>query len=278
MGSDGVGKGKKRRRFLLLLLPPLAVYLLQGPWAHRSGPFVPDYPWVTLTEESSDETVFLQTGLSRSAAERLSASGGLGALRQAQDDFFTPPARQCDPLLGWFTREDRREAPSGIPLADLRPGDVLVTLSTHSLGWRHGHAGLVIDGDTVLECAAWGSLSLCQSPEYWRTYTSYAVLRVKDASPALRQEVADYAKEHLCSVPYRLTAGWIGPKAPEPEDWQFGLQCAYLVWYAWARFGYNLDSDGGRLVTVSDLLRSDLVEVVQLQGMDPRGWLEEGCG
>ena len=273
-----MGRQKKpwRRWGLLLFLTPMAVYLLQGPWAHRSGPFFPDYPQATLTEDSSDETILLQTGLGRSAAERLLESGGLEALRRAQTAFFTLPGRQCEPLLGWFTREDRCDEASGTPLADLRPGDLLVTLSTHSLGWRHGHAGLVVNEDTVLECAVWGDNSVFQSPDHWRTYTSCAVLRVKAASPALRQEVANYAKEHLYDVPYRLTAGWIGAKDPEPEDWQFGLQCAYLVWYAWARFGYDLDADGGRLVTASDLLRSDLVEVVQLWGMDPRAWLEVG--
>ena len=33
-------------------------------------------------------------------------------------------------------------------------------------------------------------------------------------------------------------------------------------------FGYDLDSDGGRLVTSADLLHSDLLEVVQVYGMD----------
>ena len=42
-----------------------------------------------------------------------------------------------------------------------------------------------------------------------------------------------------------------------------------LPWYAWARQGFDLDSDGGRLVTVADLAASPLLELVQVRGMDP---------
>jgi hypothetical protein len=38
------------------------------------------------------------------------------------------------------------------------------------------------------------------------------------------------------------------------------------VWYAWQVFGYDLDSDGGRLVTVEDIWESDLLEIVQVYG------------
>ena len=36
---------------------------------------------------------------------------------------------------------------------------------------------------------------------------------------------------------------------------------------------YDVDADGGRLVTVDDLARSPLFEVVQLYGLDPRQWI-----
>ena len=51
------------------------------------------------------------------------------------------------------------------------------------------------------------------------------------------------------------------------EAW-FGAHCSYLIWYAWNRFGYDLDSDGGRLVTCDDILNSPLVEIVQVYGLD----------
>ena len=52
-----------------------------------------------------------------------------------------------------------------------------------------------------------------------------------------------------------------------------GTQCAHLIWLAYAQFGYDLDSDGGWIVTPKDLANSPLLEVVQVYGMDPdRPW------
>ena len=107
------------------------------------------------------------------------------------------------------------------------------------------------------------------SVQHWRECAQYIVLRVKDVSSEQRQEVADYACEELHGVPYHLSSGFIGPKAPDPDAEYFGLQCAYLAWYAWNHFGYDLDGDGGRLVSSDDLLQSELLEVVQMYGMDP---------
>lgn len=178
----------------------------------------------------------------------------------------------CAPLLGWFTREDRvvAEGANDFRFADLQPGDILVTLSTHSLGWRHGHAALVLDEETTLESAVWGTDSSYGKVESWKRYSGVAVLRVKDVTPEKGAQVAAYAKEELYGVPYHLSAGFIGAKAPDTEAPYFGVQCAYLVWYAWNCFGYDLDGDGGRLVTATDLLCSELLEVVQVYGMDPR--------
>ena len=196
--------------------------------------------------------------------------------------FFTENEKiVCTPMLGWFTREDRiveensKETGKaenvvcvkGPEFSNLQPGDILITLSTHSLGWRHGHAALVIDEKTALECTVWGTDSQYTDPQNWRTYSGYCVLRVKDAPEEVREAVAAYACEKLCGVPYHLSAGFVGKKAPDPESASFGLQCAYLVWYAWQAFGYDLDADRGRLVSASDILCSDLLEVVQVWNM-----------
>ncbi len=254
----------------------LLFYLLQRFWAHRDGYFLPDYPRVTLSEESDYETIFLQTGLGRSAVDKLRKAGDFQAILDAQEAFFHPPEAACTPLLGWFTREDRLETP-GTPLADLQPGDLVLTLSTHTGGWRHGHAGLVIDSGTTLECVVLGTDSKLINAAHWSRYSNYAVLRLKDVTPELQREIVEYSLEYLNGVPYHLTSGFIGPKAPDPEDWQFGLHCSYLVWYAWNHFGYDLDSDGGRLASTYDLLHSEALEVVQVYGMDPRQFLPDGA-
>lgn len=268
---------KRWQKRILWVLAALAAfvllfYLLQRFWAHRDGYFLPDYPRVTLTEESDYETIFLQTGLGRSAVDKLLEAGDFQSILDAQEAFFHPPESVCTPLLGWFTREDRLETP-GTPLADLQPGDIVLTLSTHTGGWRHGHAGLVIDSGTTLECVVLGTDSTLMNAAHWSRYSNYAVLRLKDITPQLQQEIVEYSLSTLVGIPYHLTSGFIGPKAPDPEDWQFGLHCSYLVWYAWNHFGYDLDSDGGRLASTYDLLHSDLLEVVQVYGMDPRQFL-----
>ena len=47
-----------------------------------------------------------------------------------------------------------------------------------------------------------------------------------------------------------------------------GTHCAHLVWYAYKQFGYDLDSDGGRIVTPRDLYESPMLEIVQIYGME----------
>lgn len=247
----------------------LVVYWMQTFLAHSKPQFIPEYPKEMLTKASDYETIFLQTGLGSAAVDKLFIQGEFQTVLEIQTQFFKPPKAECTPLLGWFTKEDRLAEASGPALVDVQPGDILLTLSTHSLGFRHGHAGLVIDENSVLECGVWGQNSALMSIEGWNTYSNYVVLRVKE-EVLKRQAVADYAKEHLQGVPYHLSAGFIGPKAAGTDEAYFGLQCAYLVWYAWNHFGYDLDADGGRLVLADDLLYSDYVEVVQVYVMDPR--------
>lgn len=274
---------------LALLL--LAMFIAQTLVAHRPGCFfTPDYAQLDLTQvlnkavldEEDYSLIFQQTGLGRSAADKLLSAGEAGrAIRQTQADFFAPAEMSCDPLLGWFTREDHLKDTSGErvwapEMVDLQPGDIILTLSTHSLGWRHGHAGLVVetgDGLATLECVVLGTNSQVMNAGHWRAYSNYAVLRVKGLDTAQRRACADYALEHLVDIPYHLTSGFIGPKAPDPDSFYFGLHCSYLVWYAWNAMGVDLDSDGGRLASTYDLLHSDQVEIVQIFGMDPRKWL-----
>lgn len=278
--------------FVLACVPPI-IYFLQHNWAHRKESFVPKYPYEVLTEESDYETFFRQTGLGKSAVDKLLEAGEFGKILEIQEAFWRPAEVSCSPMIGWFTREDKlvqrpeavgksvapeagarsryggTEEALGPDFVDLQPGDILLTLSTHSLGWRHGHVALVIDEETTLECAMLGTDSYFCSVQHWRECAQYCALRVKDVSLEQRQEVATYACEVLHGVPYHLTSGFIGPKAPDPDAKYFGLQCAYLAWYAWNHFGYDLDGDGGRLVSSDDLLKSDLLEIVQMYGMDP---------
>ncbi|MEG2118796.1 MAG: hypothetical protein RRY53_00470, partial [Pseudoflavonifractor sp.] len=259
---------------------------LQTIWVHRIPFFSPDYPKVDLTDtleqsaltENDYDTVFQQTGLARPAVDALLAQGpaGVAQITATQEGFFTPSAARCVELIGGhFTCEDRTVDSGGsasysVPLAPLAPGDIIVSFSTHTFGWRHGHAGLVADParGITLEAVVMGSDSAQMDVQHWRTYSNFMVLRVKGASDELRRQVADFGFAHLDGIHYGLLSGIFGTKAPPPTE-DLVAQCAYLPWYAWQAFDADLDGDGGKIVTVADLASSPLVEVVQVYGIDP---------
>ncbi len=276
--------------FVLFLLLFCVNYFLQTFWVHREPPFSPDYAVEDLTPILAQPTrsdqdyavLFLQTGLARQAVDQLLLLGqsGVDQILATQAGFFAPPHTECVTLLaGRFTCEDLIIDGSGargaaVPLALVEPGDLILSFSTHTFGWRHGHAGLVVDSgrSVTLEAVVMWSDSAQMDMQHWRSYSNFMVLRVKDATPEERLQVAQFALKYLDGIPYGLTSGIFGAKAPDPEG-ELSAQCAYLPWYAWQSAGYDLDSDGGRIVTVADLASSPLVEIVQVYGMDPRKFL-----
>ena len=133
-----------------------------------------------------------------------------------------------------------------------------------------------LDAEATLESRVLGEPSGFGRVNAWRTYADYAVVRVNTRPPEFAKAVADFSRHRLSEVPYRLRAGLVGEKFMNAEAEEFGLHCGYLVWYAWKTFGVDLDGTGGRLVTPRDLLLSDQVEVVQVYGMTPSQFSQEG--
>lgn len=290
--------GKHRIRWPFYLIGVIALllalgFLLQTVIVHRVPPFVPQYPRQDLSEllkpldlsDDSYQTLFLQTGLAKPAIDALRAQGPVGAARivSVQEQFWTPYELDCRKLFTYFTMEDHMknedgETVYGPPMPELQNGDVLITFSTHTAGWRHGHAGIVVDAaqGITLEAAVIGSDSQYMDANHWRDYSNYLVLRLRDMTPQLQRDLANYCIDSLHGIPYHITSGLLGPKAPDTEDNWFGVQCSYLVWYAFQQFGFDVDADGGRLVTVHDLASSPLFEVVQVYGMNPEDWIQLG--
>ncbi len=257
----------------VLLIIMLANVFAQNVVAHIEKPFTPQYERVTLTEETDYETIFLQTGLGKAAAEELINEGRFDKILEAQELFFANDKIECIPLIKWFTREERLENEL-IPFYDLQPGDILVTLSTHTFGWRHGHCAIVIDDFTTVESISMGENASKGYIRYWQDYSNFAVLRVKNKTIEERQAVAKFTIDKLLDKPYSIFSGLGFKKAPDVDSKGFSLHCSYLVWYAWNNFGVDLDSDKGRLATSFDILNSDKVEIVQLYGMDPNEFLK----
>lgn len=166
----------------------------------------------------------------------------------------------------YFIKEEYREDNDGrrvyqAGFTDIQDGDILVTDSTYCLCFRHGHAALVMDADRGITLEAFG---IGTESEYsrlgeWRRYPHVIVLRLA-APEEVREAVVEYAKENLVGIPYMLSPGMIDDKDMDEEYW--GTQCAHLVWAAFAAFGYDIDGDGGWLVTPADFVTSEFLRIV----------------
>lgn len=247
------------------------------------GAWKPDYPKTDLSgivskaelTEEDYQTILMQTGLGRTSADELlqkkTGENRIMVFEKYQDNFFSSGEYECRRIAIIVYEEKMRDKDGnpvkGFEVANLKNGDILLTKATHSLGWRHGHAAIVTDaakGET-LEAILLGNPSVLQNVNKWRTYPSFIQLRVKDSEKIDPEKIADYAKKEILGIPYGLLTG-IPIKAPESIK---KTQCSHLVWYPYERFGYDLDSDGSWLVTPKDIAGSDLLEVVQVYGVNP---------
>ncbi len=246
------------------------------------------YLWTISTEESAHDTpdcamvsleeilekeelakeeydiLFQQTGLGKAAVDEMRRTGRTAEIKKLQA-FYFEPVRVCCEANSPISREERLIGDGGrmqVMIPVVEEGDILISFNSHAFGWRCGHAAIVVDAENrlTLEARVLGSNSAIMSMSHWQQYPSFAVLRLKGVSKEMRKKVADYAAEYLTDVPYQLSAGFWGE-----ELW--GTQCAHLVWYAYNVFAYDLNSDGGWLVTPRDIFESELLEVVQSYGM-----------
>lgn len=224
------------------------------------------------------ELLFKQTGLSRAAVVALRKQGRQQELLNQQEIFFADLEVDCEANT-IVTREERidKVKTSGgewerVPIPYMEEGDILITFNSHALGWRNGHGAIVVDAQKrkTLEARVLGTDSKVMSMAHWERYPSFAVLRLKEATKEQRAEIAAYAVEHLTGVPYCLEAGvWNRIKGEVPASLS-GTHCAHLVWYAYEHFGYDIDSDGGLIVTPRDIYESPHLELIQSYGMPER--------
>lgn len=227
-----------------------------------------------LSKEQMDEAeyrmLFSQTGLSRRAIEELPDATREEILVRAQSLFFTRPVSYCSrsSLICWQEENVNNLLPE---IWGLQDGDILISFCSHTFGWRNGHAAIVVDaskGET-LEAVVMGEDSCLQSVQKWRRYPSFLVLRLKQASCEKRHEIAMYAKEHMEGIPYGFKTDFLehfkDRLIREPVD----TDCSHLIWKSFLSFGYNLDSDGGLIVTPRDIAESPLLEIIQIYGIDP---------
>lgn len=279
---------KQTRRILKAIFIPIACitiffllnFLLNAaaePHDHVS----PGYEEVDLSlilakdslSDTDYETLYRQTGLGRPAVQDLLLlPDGREKIQQFQEDFFREPHITCKQISLTAYQESLTDETGsriyGFQLAPLRDGDILLTRSMHSFGWRHGHAALVTSAAAgqTLEAISLGVDSAYQSTNGWRDWPTFMLLRPKPEYREKAAEAVAFANDHLAGIPYNLVAGIFTSKFQEVPG---GTQCAHLVWEAYQSTGLDLDSDGGKIVTVKDLANSAYLDVVQVFGVDP---------
>lgn len=150
--------------------------------------------------------------------------------------------------------------------ANLENGDIIITLSIHSLGWRHGHAAIVTDAENgvTMQAVMIGEKSAKGHIGEWRDLPTVAVLRAKDLSADTRNEIARFAEEKLTGIEYSLASGILNGR--DINEIPAVTHCSHCVWYAYYCFGVDIDSNGGRIVTPKEILNSDKLEIVQIYG------------
>ncbi|MDR1209592.1 MAG: hypothetical protein LBK41_04680 [Clostridiales bacterium] len=216
--------------------------------------------------------LFIQTGMGKPLIDSLSPDELERFALSSQDAFFGGADVICE-QVGIITREERlADGGAGRPMAPLLPGDVLVTFSTHSAGWRHGHSGIITEPNRLLEAYMVGRPAGYSYASDWLRYSTLIVLRPKDG---VSGRAAAYHAQDLEGVNYALLTG-IWP-IKSPEGGVTGTQCAHLIWYPYYLAGVDADPGGDWLIEPRDLVTGGAFDVVCAYGVDPE-WLLDVTG
>ncbi len=223
------------------------------------------------TEELSEEdyrTIFENTGVSPMSAKELIEYGNYAVLDKLNDLYFEKPATERIFVAHPVTVAERN-AEQITPIVDLKNGDILVTFNTHTLDWRHGHCGMVLDAERgiMLEHMSIGNPSCLTSVNGWGRYPGFVVLRYTDEKVA--EKAAEYAIDRLIGIDYNILAGVI-KKDKSDEQIAESSHCSHIVWQAYKAVGVDIDETGGIFVTPENLAMSKKLEVLQIYGLDPK--------
>lgn len=230
--------------------------------------YVPDYPFKNVSVASDNEDIFRYTGLSPVAAEEMIKNGRESDFKLLNKMYFKKPEIKKQYILFPITAEEKLTGDFP-PLAPIKKGDILVSFSTHTLDWRHGHIALALtDGaDYLLEHISVGNKSVITRHKKWNEYGNFVVLRHPDEE--LSSKAVTYAVAKLGGVPYSIFAG-IKKKDKSKLDSVDSSHCSHIVWQAYMAVGEDLDSNKGPIVTPMDIAMSEKLKVVQIYGLNPQ--------
>lgn len=143
------------------------------------------------------------------------------------------------------------------------PGDVLVSLDSASLSMIIGHAAIVShSSDTTIESfkGNYSPLGIDGVQYYtnvWHNKKGAFWLRAKRASSSLNTGAVNYASNQV-GKPYNMNFF-----DKERTD---SFYCSQLVWQSWFAVGIDIDSNGGGVVSPSDIVNSDNLYMVERVG------------
>ena len=127
-----------------------------------------------------------QTGVNRAVIEALFEQEEKQQILELQKAYYEPisitsvrttPLTVCEYVI-----DENGEYTKGTSIVNLQDGDIVITKNSRFLGWRNGHAGLVVDAEKglVLEAVMLGTNTKLCSVKGWEKYASFLVLRLKD--------------------------------------------------------------------------------------------------
>jgi len=220
----------------------------------------------SLTEEDYN-LLFKQTGLSPYVSKKLIENGNKELFLKMNELYLNTPEIKKD-FVAFPVTASERNLHQITPLVDLKKGDILVTFNTHTLDWRHGHCGLVLDEEkgVLLEHMSIGNLSCLTYADNWGGYPSFVVLRYPEER--VSEKAVEYAKEHLVGIDYNILAGVL-KKDKSDEKVPESSHCSHIVWQAYKAAGVDIDPNDGIFVTPLNIAMSDKLQVVQLYGLNP---------
>ena len=222
-----------------------------------------------LTDKDYD-IILAETGLGKPAVESFSEEEKFEKVKEYSEYYLADKDYKCvrEGVFACheYITDENGNAIQNPAFANLQNGDIIITLSIHSLGWRHGHAAIVVDAEkgTTAQAVMIGEKSNFGHIGEWREFPLVAVLRPKNVETEIIDEVVEFTKEKLIGIDYSLASGILSGRNENVIPTT--THCAHYVWYAYECFGIDIDSNGGRIVTPKEILHSDKLEIVQVYG------------
>ena len=176
---------------IAFLALPCAALLIADAAVDASARVLPSYAREDIAQlleqeswsESDYETLYLQTGLGRAALDEMKDDPE--RILTFQDALFYDGDIAHEEVAVTTKRDIFADTRYRAPMVHLQDGDVLITSTCHSFGWRNGHAALVVNdaNGSLLESVSLGIPSTITAyGSDWFCYgTNFMVLRLKDA-------------------------------------------------------------------------------------------------